>query len=74
MLATAFGLNSVFFNLGMFVSPLIVGQTLKTTNLDGYLWTMIYFSCLSIVCILINIVLYWDDKTRRGGLLSKADV
>ena len=61
MLGTGFGLNSIFFNFGMFVSPLIAGQTLKTSRKNGYFWTMIYFVVLQCICTIINIWIYFDD-------------
>ena len=73
MLGTAFGINAVLYNVGMFVSPLIAGQTLETGKKNGYFWTMFYFSALQVICTILNVWVYFDDLKNRGGALSKVD-
>ena len=73
MIGTAFGLCIAFQNFGMFLSPLIAGQTLKTAKDDGYYWTLWYFAALALVCTLINIWVYIDDRKLRGGALDKVE-
>ena len=58
----------------MFLSPLVAGETLKTDKENGYYWTVWYFAACALVCTLINIWVYIDDTTLRGGVLSMVDV
>ena len=46
---------------------------MKTSKDDGYYWTLWYFAALSLICTLINIWVYVDDKKLRGGVLDKID-
>ena len=61
MLGTAFGINAVIYNVGMFGSPLIAGETLKTDKKNGYFWTMMYFTGLLIISTIVNVIIYIDD-------------
>ena len=58
----------------MFLSPLVAGETLKTDKENGYYWTVWYFAACALVCTLINIWVYIDDISLRGGALSMVDV
>ena len=73
MIGTAFGLCIALQNFGMFLSPLVAGATLKTEKNDGYYWTLWYFAALALVCTLINIWVYIDDKKFRAGALDKVE-
>jgi len=72
MLGTAFGMHSISYSVGLFVSPLIAGKTLETDKDNGYFWTMMYFAGLQCICCLANVLLYVDDHKNREGILSKA--
>ena len=34
---------------------------------------MIYFAGLQVICTLVNVIIYVDDRANRGGVLSKVD-
>ena len=74
MIGTAFGCSIALQNFGMFLSPLIAGETLETKKDNGYYWSIWYFSACALVCTLINIWVYIDDKSLRGGALTMVDV
>ena len=74
MIGTAFGCCIALQNVGMFLSPLIAGQTLKTEKEDGYYWTLWYFAALALICTLINVWVYIDDKKNRGSALERVDI
>ena len=60
-------------NIGLTVSPIIAGYTLKTKRDQGYFWYFIFFDILAIIGTVLNVWLYFDDINKRKGILNKVD-
>ena len=73
LIGSAFGLCTAIQNIGLSISPLIASACLNTEKEDGYFWYLVYFCALCVVGFLINLLLYVDDITNRGGVLDKVD-
>ena len=46
---------------------------MKTEKDGGYFWYLVYFECLAVIGICLNLWLYFDDLKYRGGILNKVD-
>lgn len=58
----------------MAIAPTIVGEIISSTSDDsshGFFWTSFFFSCICIVCLFLNIWLYFEDIRNNGGQLNK---
>jgi MFS family permease len=73
LVGTAYGMCTAVQNVGLFISPWVSSQCLKTSKQDGYFWLMMYYCVLAMIGIFFNVWLYFDDLRNRGGILDKVD-
>jgi MFS family permease len=71
---TAFGFCTAIQNAGMAIAPTIVGAIIDATDTDyskGYFWPSVFWACICLVGIALNIWLYFEDINNNGGQLNK---
>ena len=66
-MATAYGVTCAFFNLGIALTPIIVGVIVDSL---GYLFVQLFFSSAASVCLLLITFLYMVDSISGGGKLN----
>lgn len=71
MLGAAFGICTVFQNLGTAISPPILGFIEDATKdiYDGYLWVEFFFTSCSVLSFLAVVLAHLYDKKKRHNLL-----
>jgi nitrate/nitrite transporter NarK len=72
---TAFGLATAIQNIGLTISPTIVGMIKDgTRSVDhGYFWVNMYFVAINVVGLLLNMSLYYIDIYHNDGVLDKVE-
>merc|ERR1712166_495539 len=72
---TAFGLATAIQNIGLTISPTIVGMIKDgTRQVDhGYFWVNMYFVGINVVGLLLNMSLYYIDIYHNDGILDKVE-
>ncbi|KAL4501214.1 hypothetical protein ABPG73_013952 [Tetrahymena malaccensis] len=71
IVGTAFGITNCIQNGGLAVAPLITAAIISNTTKDnGYFYDQIFFICIGLVCVVINVLIFIVDK-RKGGRLNK---
>ena len=69
---TAFGINASLSNLGVSLSPLLVGAwTFKSLKENTYFWVNISLGISSLIGSLLAIYLYIYDRLYLDGILQK---
>ena len=73
-LGTAFGICTMFQNLGTVIAPPIIGMIQNDTkNIDesrfGYDYVELFFVVVSILAFCFNFGVYLYDKLKRENLL-----
>eukprot|EP01094_Clydonella_sp_ATCC50884_P006738 TRINITY_DN15941_c0_g1_i1.p1 TRINITY_DN15941_c0_g1~~TRINITY_DN15941_c0_g1_i1.p1 ORF type:complete len:492 (-),score=85.07 TRINITY_DN15941_c0_g1_i1:348-1823(-) len=66
--ATAFGITTAAYNVGLFVFPVVVGYLQDTTG--SYAWSDVALASLSAVCCLLSISLSFTSYSRVLSLPS----
>jgi len=67
---TAFGFCTAIQNAGMAIAPTIVGAIIDATENDsskGYFWPSVFWACICIVGIFLNVWLYIEDLRNNDG-------
>lgn len=74
-LGTAFGLATAIQNIGLVISPTIVGQIKDNTrSVDhGYFWVNGYFVLINVIGLFLNAALYYIDINHNDSVLDKVD-
>ena len=74
-LGTAYALIFWVQNIGLFLTPILIGRVLDSTNPVGtssvdlnYTWAMLLFSCFGVVAIFLSLTLKWLDGRHQYGL------
>lgn len=72
---TAFGLATAIQNIGLTISPTIVGMIKDgTRQIDhGYFWVNMYFVGINVVGLILNMTLYYIDIYHNDGVLDKVE-
>ena len=67
ILGTAFGLITSVQNGGMALGPVIIGSIIKNTTYikDGYFWMSWFFIIIGVICVVIQIILWYYDVNHR---------
>ena len=70
-LGTAFGICTVFQNLGTVIAPPVLGYIQNNTKdiNDGYTWVEVFFTVVSLISVICIIIVQRIDKSQRGNLL-----
>ena len=72
---TAFGIATAIQNIGLVISPTLVGlikDNTKTVD-HGYFWVNAYFVVINLIGLALNISLYYIDIHYNNGVLDKVD-
>ena len=74
-LGTAYALIFWVQNIGLSLTPILIGRVLDSTNPVGtssvdlnYTWAMLLFSCFGVVAIFLSLTLKWLDGRHQYGL------
>ncbi|EAR94487.1 MFS transporter (macronuclear) [Tetrahymena thermophila SB210] len=72
IVGTAFGITNCIQNGGLAIAPLVTAAIISGTSSkdNGYFYDQIFFICAGILCVIINICIFFVDK-RKGGRLNK---
>lgn len=72
---TAFGIATAIQNIGLVISPTLVGLIKDNTkSIDhGYFWVNAYFVLINLIGLCLNISLYYIDINYNNGVLDKVD-
>jgi MFS family permease len=72
---TAFGIATAIQNIGLVVSPTLVGIIKdRTKHVDhGYFWVNAYFVGINIIGFMLNLSLYYIDIYHNNSVLDKID-
>ena len=73
---TAFGIATAIQNIGLVLSPTIVGHIKDTTMYKdhGYFYVNMFFVFINILGLALNITLYYIDIHENNGVLDKVEV
>ena len=67
--ATAYGIAYALYNLGLALSPILIGVIVDSF---GYLFVQLFFSIILSLCLLLTTMLYVVDAIYGGGRLNVA--
>ena len=72
---TAFGIATAIQNIGLVISPTIVGQIKDTTMYKdhGYFYVNMFFVLINIIGLALNAALYYIDINENNGVLDKVE-
>jgi MFS family permease len=71
---SAFGICTAIQNIGLVISPLVVGfLTKKTSKNFGYFYMCVFFLILCGFGLFFNIALYINDIKYHDGILNKVE-
>jgi len=76
VLGTAFGIRAVSENIGLFVTPIFIGEILsrtKTGETQDYTMALGALIAIAIVGVSFGVWIYADDLKNRGGVLESTD-
>ncbi len=68
MLGTAYGLCTCSFNLGLAITPLVVGYI--KDHFHSYYWVEVLFTCMGVSAFGLALILWVVDVSVGNGLLS----
>lgn len=68
-IGSAFGLATSIQAIGLVIAPLIVG-VLENRTPARFVNTFVFLGSLSLIGMILNIWLYYDDIKNRGGVLN----
>jgi len=71
-LGTAFGICTVFQNLGTVIAPPIMGMIQDATPEygHGFFFVEVFFTAVSVLAFLFNLLAWYYDKKNRDNLLQ----
>lgn len=68
MIGKAYGMSSVFINLGRVIFPPLIGYIQNNTELKhGYFWVEISFMAVSITALCINTFIFISLSSKKTG-------
>ena len=67
--ATAYGIVYALYNLGLALSPVLIGLIADSL---GYLFVQLFFSIVLSLCLLLTTILYVVDGIYGKGILNIA--
>jgi len=72
---TAFGIATAIQNIGLVISPTLVGLIKDNTkSIDhGYFWVNAYFVFINLIGLCLNISLYYIDINYNNSVLDRVD-
>lgn len=68
-IGSAFGLATSIQAIGLVIAPLVVG-VLENRTPNRFVNTFVFLGALSLIGMILNIWLYYDDIKNRGGVLN----
>jgi len=74
-LGTAFGIATAIQNIGLVVSPTIVGQIKDTTGYKdhGYYYVNMFFVVINLIGLALNLSLYYIDINHNNSVLDRVE-
>ena len=67
ILGTAFGICTAFTNIGTTAMAPLVGKIYDATQ--HYLWVSFFFTAISVLALISNLLAFYYDKKYRGNIL-----
>ena len=74
MLGTAFGIRTLAENVGLFVTPMFIGEVLDRTSINGrkeYIYALAVLLAIALLGFALGSWIYMDDMAHRGGVLDQ---
>ena len=76
VLGTAFGIRTVSENIGLFLTPILIGELLsnsKSDDFQDYTAALGTLAVIAIAGLFMGVWIYEDDIRNRGGVLESPD-
>jgi hypothetical protein len=76
VLGTAFGIRTVSENIGLFLTPILIGEIMQRTKVglvQDYTLALATLIAVAVVGLALSVWIYYDDVTHRGGVLESPD-